>query len=541
MKKLIKKYVFIILSFSLICVCTYSNDLASNRGNIRLKDILPYPEECDVALVLDNDFTGHLKRSGSPGIDIDFVGVETEQRHINEIPEFNIGVYSPVSGTIIVPGPGEYGTIIIRDDSNFYHKLLHHQIFEIDEIPIPFRPDNSLGTFDRKTIKKGELIGYLGNTDPQNKAMRDHVHYCIYQKDDVYGKVYFDPQEVIVDRSTGSVLKTGDSYISYIRDILIKNISWNNNDIKIQGSLSSLPKGYKSYYKSIITNLKWIYGDKSGTAATTDNWDNWSISIPHQPVLWEDIKLESYCIKNITVSEKSISPPIAYNIVISETYFSEDSNGYNALVNVCKSIDGTNVGETSQFHGRTLPNPYTKYNDENNNILINDEKLKEKFTEIGESDLNSIPSGEIYNILFYDKKKPIIASGKYNFTIKWLQYNQFSGKALLMVNDGNGIDTLNKYYRDGKWSNSLKASNIWIHKGQEEYDDANRDSIGCITIDPEEWNSFINLFPDKNEWASNNYIGKVYITRNYTHEKFPDVDACSLKLSSPKVIITEKE
>ena len=87
-----------------------------------------------------SNFQDHLSRSFSPGIDIDINTncIETEDQFLKEIPETNVSVHSPVTGEVIFHGPGQWGTIIVKDKNGYMHKLLHNQIVNegVTEIPL---------------------------------------------------------------------------------------------------------------------------------------------------------------------------------------------------------------------------------------------------------------------------------------------------------------------------------------------------------------------------------------------------------------------
>lgn len=165
-----------------------------------------------------------------------------------------------------------------------------------------------------------------------------------------------------------------------------------------------------------------------------------------------------------------------YSVVFKEGYYEqEEGRLYGANVEVYKSNRKLKTKE--EIRGSTLPNRFLYY---------------------------------------IDKNLPIIASGEYRFDVE--SSHKF-GKAL-RLNEGGCIDTINPNPNN---HDQYLANGIWVHKGRRK--DPIRGSKGCITIDPKNWDEFIRLFPDAEDWKKKNYQGKIIITR--------DLSGNSSKPSSP--------
>lgn len=177
-----------------------------------------------------------------------------------------------------------------------------------------------------------------------------------------------------------------------------------------------------------------------------------------------------------------------------EGYYKEDSSGasskYSALVSVWRqSTNGyENLGS---FRGSTLPNPYWVYKDSDGNPFDIDGRLHDIFNKFDSLDLESMGLGglrPLVSVFKEDKKYPIIMSGIYKF--KTVKHNRYNPRALILE-EGGFVPTFNANPNQG---GAFIANEIFVHKGR--HTGVNRDSAGCITIDPEEWDSFIKLFPE---------------------------------------------
>ena len=102
------------------------------------------------------------RRDNHGGVDFNFVGGQSglNLRH----PE----VRSPVSGVVVYgTGQGTYGTVKIRDDQGNTHEILHLDSRSVRVTDPPTR------------VQAGDPIGTMGNTNPDNPRMAQHVHYQI--------------------------------------------------------------------------------------------------------------------------------------------------------------------------------------------------------------------------------------------------------------------------------------------------------------------------------------------------------------------------
>ena len=122
------------------------------------------------------------------------------------------------------------------------------------------------------------------------------------------------------------------------------------------------------------------------------------------------------------------------------------------------------------------------------------------------------PILEVYN---EDKKWPIIASGEYTFDVDHLMSWTSQPKALI-INGGAFVTTVNP---NPNQNNQYKADKIWIHTGTRE--GVNRGSEGCLTINPDKWQSFIDLFPSRDEWVRGHYSGKLLLLRGHESDSPP--------------------
>ncbi len=77
----------------------------------------------------------------------------------------------------------------------------------------------------------------------------------------------------------------------------------------------------------------------------------------------------------------------------------------------------------------------------------------------------------------------------------------------LEVKDGGFIKTItyNKNFGD------YKAKGINIHDGR--WTGSHRDSAGCLTIDPRDWERFYKQLPDINSWSNDKHEGYIVIVR----------------------------
>ena len=121
--------------------------------------------------VVTNTFQDHLLRpkpSQTPGVDIDTRYLYTEGPPYLEKPV----IRSNVSGTVMAPRGGNWGTVRIRDKADYEHFFLH---MSLDPTPLNKAPANFVPVKLGQKVTPTTPIGLLSNT----KAERDHVHYFI--------------------------------------------------------------------------------------------------------------------------------------------------------------------------------------------------------------------------------------------------------------------------------------------------------------------------------------------------------------------------
>ncbi len=123
------------------------------------------PPKNGVAPHMTSDYgprTLYGRRDDHGGVDFNYVGGQSglNLRH----PE----VRSPVSGVVVYgAGQGNYGTVKIRDDQGNTHEILHLDSRSVRVTSPPTR------------VQAGDPIGTMGNTNPDNPRMAQHVHYQI--------------------------------------------------------------------------------------------------------------------------------------------------------------------------------------------------------------------------------------------------------------------------------------------------------------------------------------------------------------------------
>lgn len=123
------------------------------------------PPKNGVAPHMTSDYgprTLYGRRDDHGGVDFNYVGGQSglNLRH----PE----VRSPVSGVVVYgAGQGNYGTVKIRDDQGNTHEILHLDSRSVRVTNPPTR------------VQAGDPIGTMGNTNPDNPRMAQHVHYQI--------------------------------------------------------------------------------------------------------------------------------------------------------------------------------------------------------------------------------------------------------------------------------------------------------------------------------------------------------------------------
>lgn len=126
-----------------------------------------------------------------------------------------------------------------------------------------------------------------------------------------------------------------------------------------------------------------------------------------------------------------------------------------------------------------------------------------KFKTKNEIRGSTLPNRFLYHT---DKDRPIITSGEYRFDVKFSR----KFRKALCLNGGGYIETINLNPHS---QNKYLANGIWVHKGRGK--SPVKGSEGCLTIAPDNWNEFMQLFPRAEDWKKKGYKGKIIITRGY--------------------------
>lgn len=137
---------------------------------------------------------------------------------------------------------------------------------------------------------------------------------------------------------------------------------------------------------------------------------------------------------------------------------------------------------------------------------------------------STLPNRFLY---YLDKNRPIVAPGEYKFNVK--RSDKFT-KALCL-NEGSFIDTINPNPHN---QNHYIANGIWVHKGRSK--GPIRGSEGCITIDPKNWNEFIKLFPNVEDWKEKGYQGKIIITRDMSRNSNKPSSPSNLRIHKHTIV-----
>jgi len=138
---------------------------------------------------ISNDAWDHIGRNpgSSPSIDID-VTEPTEHMKATEKPY----VRSPADGKIELIKPEPWGTIIVRDENGFSHKMIHSDINALGPVS-----GTHTGISEGDQVTVGQPIAHISNKGTKN----DHVHYSIITPDGEYQ----DPESLYFDSETGAV------------------------------------------------------------------------------------------------------------------------------------------------------------------------------------------------------------------------------------------------------------------------------------------------------------------------------------------------
>lgn len=280
-----------------------------------------YSSETCVAK-MSGDFNGHLKYSNSPGIDIAFADncIDTQEYttfpFADYVPYLHFPVLSPVNGDVFLSGPGKHGTVIIKDSSGYFHKLLHNNIFpngDLIEAYIPLYLLKHMGVDIGSTVTKGQHIAYLGHT----LTPKDHVHYAIYQDIGSPGQKkyqWFDPAQVTIDYGTGSVIDPGTvSCISEERKFKVEKCTNSRTFLYLEGIIHEIDQVENPCGKSMVKGMKITAGENSGSASVDTTNLTWEANIPTptdtKTVLLQLIGLNRSIITKLDYSIKDCTTP----------------------------------------------------------------------------------------------------------------------------------------------------------------------------------------------------------------------------------------
>ena len=123
-------------------------------------------------------------------------------------------------------------------------------------------------------------------------------------------------------------------------------------------------------------------------------------------------------------------------------------------------------------------------------------------------------------LCMFNHQYPIPESGNYSFSLSDKNKEKASGHYdpfALWVEDGKEIRTINaNVYQNYRYV----ADQIWVHRGRKQ-SESQRDSSGCLTINPTHWTSFINVFPPPLVWKQMEMSGVLRISRPDLDQNFP--------------------
>jgi hypothetical protein len=236
-----------------------------------------------------------------------------------------------------------------------------------------------------------------------------------------------------------------------------------------------------------------------------------------------------------------------YEIIFSEGAYSFDKNkGYSDLDNkylakVTIKKNGEIITNDVTIRGSTLSDSIFYYEMWNNETNINpptDDDIKDIFIKWDkESDISNtdVPPNlinlinDVREIIKYLASVPVIKSGSYEFTMGCHkngtsvyghpyavrikggidEKEPYNGKIdSTNLIDGGIICTIN---RNSSFKNKCLANGVNIHNGRRQ--DTYKDSTGCMTIHPDDWEKFYSRLPNPYIWAKEKHKGKLTIDR----------------------------
>lgn len=141
------------------------------------------------------DHVLRVRPSERPGVDIDKVTKKGEPESENLPMTSKPNVHSPVTGEIKLIKQDPWGTVIVEDQNEYQHVLIHNE-FASGKGPLN---ETYFGVRAGDKVQIGQKLGFLSNRSPS--SCRDHVHYYIT---DQYGNLYA-PENMIFDPISGAV------------------------------------------------------------------------------------------------------------------------------------------------------------------------------------------------------------------------------------------------------------------------------------------------------------------------------------------------
>ncbi|MDP3090875.1 MAG: hypothetical protein Q8N04_09370 [Nitrospira sp.] len=257
-----------------------------------------------------------------------------------------------------------------------------------------------------------------------------------------------------------------------------------------------------------------------------------------------------YCVAAfISIAVLQTANAANFEIVFEEGIFKYDSsltpehvnNKYLARVTVKK--DGNVI--VKDLRGSTLPDAWAFYQRWNIDLkhigppsdadIVSTFNHFEKETTAlrnGNAKLGNTSLADINDILDVLNRVPAIRSGNYPFIMGVHQagnpdkrhgkpyvprllggtkdnpYDPVDESTSRATVTGGFIRTLN---RNNKQGQKTIADGINVHDGRIKKD--YKDSEGCLTIRPEDWDSFYGALPSPDEWSKNNHMGIVLVCR----------------------------
>ncbi len=258
-----------------------------------------------------------------------------------------------------------------------------------------------------------------------------------------------------------------------------------------------------------------------------------------------------FLLANLPVALLPTAHAATYEIVFEEGAFQYDSdspaenqdNKYLARVTVIK--DGQILAKN--IRGSTLPDAWAFYKHWNvdlkktlpptdTDVLTVFKDFEKQTTSLRESKarVGGTMLADLADILDVLNRVPVLSGGKYPFVMgihqggKSVHGKPYVPRLLGGTKErpysagdsssrasavGGYIKTLNK---NNAQHQAFIATGINVHDGRKSED--YKDSEGCLTIRPQDWNTFYRALPTPGEWKKGRHIGVVHIRRGSASE-----------------------